>query len=274
MVNRARRIAAKDAALFLKKKLRIKGNVSTAIILGTGWGDKITVEYPKHVSFEDVPGFSLLQKIEGHRRRFVYGKVEGKNVMVLQGRVHLNEDPGNPEIFKMVRLQVEVLMQLGVKNLILTCAAGALPGSAAKKDGVVIIEGFMSLFSPQMPLWAGEFRSPEDTLTIRLSQLAWSQRRHFIGETTTGVYAMVLGPNFEGRMKDKQALSDAGASIVGMSMIPEACVAALYPDVEVMGLAFITNGPSEVHSHEANVDEAKKFGEGLSKYLTQIVKVL
>lgn len=274
MRNKVCEDAAKLAAGYLRVNLNIHQDVDTAIVLGTGWGDKLDIKDPHFVRFEDVPGFSGLQELEGHQRRFVYGVVEGKKVIVLKGRIHLNEDPGNPEIFKMVRLQIEVLMQLGIKKLVLTCAAGALPGSAAKKDSLVIIKGFVTVFSPQMPLWAGEFCSPEDILSKKLANLAWKKQKHFKGETIEGFYAMVIGPFFEGRMKDKKALSDAGASVVGMSMLPEACIAALYPDVNVLALAFITNDSKEVHSHKLNVEEAKKFGEGLSKYLTQIVKVL
>jgi len=274
MRNKARELVAKRAAQFIRVKLGVGNNIKVGIILGTGWGDKITITDSRSVSAEEVPGFYELQQLEGHNRKFIYGIVEGKPVIVLQGRIHLNEDPGNREIFKMVRLQTEVLLQLGVKNLIVTCAAGALPGSAAKKDQLMIIEGFVTVFAPQMPLWAGEFVSPEDALTQRLSDLAWSQHRHFPGKTTTGFYAMVMGPFFEGRKKDKDALANAGASVVGMSVLPEACVAALYPGVEVMGLAFITNDSKAVHSHQANVEEAKKYGEGLSNYLRQVIKVV
>lgn len=274
MRNKTRETAARKAAKFLRTKLDIVNDVPIGIILGTGWGDKITITDATSISVEEVPGFTKLQKIEGHNRKLIYGKVNGKQVIVLQGRIHMNEDPGNPVIYRMVRLQTELLLQLGVKNLIVTCAAGALPGSAAKKDQLMIIEGFVTVFAPQMPLWAGEFVSPEDTLTQKLSDLAWSQHRHFPGKTTTGFYAMVLGPYFEGRKKDKDALAGAGASVVGMSVLPEACVAGLYPDVEVLALAFITNDSQAVHSHESNVQEAKKYGEGLSNYLSQVIKVL
>ncbi len=270
--NRNREIAATKAADFLRKKFKIKKPIRLGIILGTGWGDKLKIENPQYINFEKVPGFSRLGKLEGHNRRFVHGTVAGKEVIVLQGRIHLNEEPCSLAIYLMVRLQTEILMKLGVKTLITTCAAGALPKSKLEPGCLVVIDGFVSLYVP-LPLWVSEFASPDDVLSKDLMKLALQNRKAYNGKIVTGGYVMVLGPNFEGRKYDKLALSYTGAKAVGMSTIPEVAVAALYK-TRVLSLAFITNDAVGIHSHEDNIKKAKQFSGQLGSYLSSVIKAL
>jgi purine-nucleoside phosphorylase len=262
--------AAKEAASYLAKRLGVE-NCEIGIILGTGWGDKLVLENQRSVPFEEVPGFSNLQALEGHARKFVAGTCAGKNVLVLSGRIHLNEAPADPQIHRMVRLQTEILMQLGISKLIVTCAAGSLPGSKIEVGNLVVIDGFVTLFAPDMPLFAGEFCSPEDVLSNRLKCVALVNYGSYPGNIFPGGYAMVRGPFFEGRKYDKVAIAKTGASIVGMSTLPEACIAALY-QAEVLALAFVTNGSIETHSHETNLARAKEAAAGLGEYLRRVIE--
>lgn len=272
MRNELCEATAKKAAAFLSKKLKIQKGKLVGIILGTGWGGQLHIENAKSIPFDLVPGFTKLAVLEGHNRRFVYGTVSGKSVIALQGRIHLNEDPSNPNLCKLVRLQTEILMQLGVKRLVTTCAAGALIDVGIKVGDLVVINGFMTLFAPPMPLFAGEFVSPEDALSKELIRIAsLKNKRHYGGNIRTGGYAMLLGPYFEGRIYDKMALTRTGASLVGMSTLPEVCIAALY-NVEVLALAFITNSASEVHSHGTNMKKAAQFSSKLGTYLSSVIK--
>ena len=86
-----------------------------------------------------------------------------------------------------------------------------------------------------------------------------------------GGYAMMPGPAFEGRKYDKPFLASAGIKAVGMSVLPEACVAALYDGVKVLPMAFITNDAYEEHSHEENLRRAKERSPLLGGYLTRII---
>ena len=177
----------------------------------------------------------------------------------------------------MVRLQTEMLFHLGVRNLIITSAVGALPQSVPTKFGVgdiCVINGFVTVFAPEMPLWAGEFFSPEDVLNEELQQIAFKERGKLTAHS--GGYVMVRGPFFEGRRFDKNFLASTGASVVGMSMLPEACVAALYKDdgVRVLGLAFVTNDAVQEHSHEDNLVCAGAASKYLGGLLKRIVNKL
>lgn len=248
----------------------------TALILGTGWGDCLKVEDEKSIDLKTIPGFSMLAEmgeIPGHARRLVYGTVGGVPVIAQRGRIHLNEGHRDP-VLSMVRLQVEMLFALGVRNLILTCAAGIIhshPNSFAVGD-VVVLDGFCTLFAPRIPGFGGEFGNPEDTLAKEFRQIA-TQEGSDLGKMRVkeGGHAMVCGPFFEGRRYDKPALARTGVSCVGMSMLPEACYASLVPGVRVLGLAYLSNDSDEVHSHQTNQDRARKSAPVLGELLERVV---
>lgn len=273
--NATRERAAQLAAAVLKKRLGVNpDDQPIGLVLGTGWGDVLPVDGVQRCSFRDILGFRKLETLEGHAREAVSGQVAGKPVLALRGRVHLNEAPCDQNIAKMVRLQIEMLMQCGVRTLILTSAVGALPRPVSRLfrvGEVCVVNGFVTLFAPDMPLWAGEFCSPEDTLDPALQSIAMKMSKD-VGGGTAG-HVMVRGPFFEGRKYDKEYLSRTGASVVGMSMLPEACIAALY-GARVLGLGFVTNDAVEEHSHEENLARANVAREKLGAYLTRIIAAI
>lgn len=274
--------SAKKAAEFLRRMLGIGADIPVGIVLGTGWGDTIARDmyHERSVRFEEIPGFAALDPLEGHAREVVYGQLQDPNggftpVIALRGRVHLNERPADPALYAMARLQIEMLLQLGVKTLILTCAAGSLR-SEIEVGSVVLIDGFVTLFAPDMPLFAGEFCSPEDTIDLELMEYV----RQIKSPLTfrRGGHVMLRGPFFEGRRYDKRILAglygtDTQPATVGMSVLPEACIAALYEGVWTVPVAFVTNTASEEHSHEENQKRAKAQAEHLGDLLLKIVSM-
>jgi purine-nucleoside phosphorylase len=266
----------------LRAKLRIEGGQSpeVGIILGTGWGDLLEISDERSLPMSTLPGFQQLQTLEGHKRLVCYGTIGDKHVIALRGRVHINERPCHEATVLAVRMQVQMLVALGVKTFILTNAAGALGGRARVGD-VVVVDGFVSLFAPDLPLFAGEFCSPDDALDHKLMVRALAAgQRHFPHEdeefprTNLGGYAMMRGPFFEGRKYDKRTLYQTGASCVGMSSLPEAAVIAalLGHEARVLVLSYITNSEMEMHSHEENVRRAKCDGVHLSAMLADIIR--
>lgn len=267
--------AAQAAAEFLRGRLGFaRSSEPLGLVLGTGWGDVLSYDPERKVAFTDIPGFDRLDKLEGHAREVVAGTLGGREFVALRGRIHLNERPADPALYAMNRLQIEMLLQLGVKRLVLTCAAGSLKPNLDVGD-VMLIDGFVTLFAPDMPLFAGEFCSPEDAVDVDALD-AFAYR---LGDSPIlvkpGAYAMVRGPFFEGRRHDKRILAQHGASAVGMSVLPEACIASLYKEegVRVLPLAFITNGPSKEHSHEENVRRAKESSAQLGGLLEKLARL-
>lgn len=248
--------------------------VPVAIILGTGWGETLSLDDAREAPCKELPGFERLRALEGHDRKVIIGTLGGRQpVALLKGRVHLNESH-DADHWKMVRLQTEMLLHLGAKTLVVTCGAGSLDPKVRVGD-VMLIDGFVTAFAPPMPLVGGEFVSPEDAIHRPWVTHAYAQ---FIppdpNSVAKGGYAMLRGPQFEGREYDKRLLAAAGAKAVGMSVLPEACVAALYPDARVLAMALITNSATEEHSHEENLRRSKERAPLIGEYLTRVVTTL
>lgn len=264
---------AQQAAQSLRHLLDIKEYElpSIGIILGTGWGDTLTLHDKRSVSLKNVRWFELIPDLEGHAREIAYGMIGKIPVLALRGRIHLNEESpihGNPSW--LVRLQIELFFRLGVRTLIVTSAVGSLDRKIKVGD-VVAVNGFITVFAPPMPLYGGEFVSPEDSLDGMLRQCAFQSGNASALTMHSAGHVMLRGPFFEGRIYDKKYLRKTGAKIVGMSMLPEACVAALY-DAKVLALGFVTNDAVETHSHEENISRAKQSTEKLGNLLDGVVR--
>lgn len=271
--NLAREAAAILAAQTIRDEAPIFDDIDIGLVLGTGWGDALTVEDAYRNLFQQIPGFESLGELEGHARELVIGHVAGKRVAILRGRVHMNEDPFNLNIPKMVRLQTDILMHLGARTLIVTSAVGSLGGRLNVCD-VGVADGFCTLFAGTMPLWAGEFNEPEDTLDPELRDIALAAGRQTVTLAVKEVgHVMVLGPHFESRKYDRGILAGMGLGMVGMSMLTEACVAALY-DCKVLGLGFTTDDDVEECTHEVNLARARAASAYLGALLERIVAKL
>ncbi|QQG52773.1 MAG: purine-nucleoside phosphorylase [Candidatus Falkowbacteria bacterium] len=263
------------------------------VVLGSGWGDTLEFEEKIEIPFSTIPGFKNLPTVvEGHKRTLIVGKIAGKQVLALNGRLHLYEKPFSKSWLKMVRLQVEMLFHLGVKKIIITSAVGTLkcqperfsrladefwkaggtfpfPDPELQVGDIAIIDGFVTVFAPIMPLWGDEFCSADETISQNLIDIALKSQGDLVIAKKTG-HAMLRGPQFEGNKYDKEILSKTGAGVVGMSMLPEAYIASLY-GIEILGLGFVTNGYKEKHSHEENLERAKSASAHLGEYLKSII---
>jgi purine-nucleoside phosphorylase len=265
------------------ERIRARFNIHEAMMpkaflqLGTGWGDLLKLEGEQRLSLHELPGFEALTELDGHERVLCYGRVGDAWVMAQRGRVHLNEGVNDAAIPQMVRLQVEQAIELGVKTFILTNAVGSL-GGRVSKGSVVAVDGFITLFAPDLPLYPGEFCSPEDVLDpslIELAQLGGSHADHLA--VVRGGYLMLRGPQFEGRRYDKAFLASTGAHCVGMSLLPEAAVLSVYRSsrrLRALCLSYVTNDDKEEHSHEANQAQAKTKAEGLRLLLEHVLSKL
>lgn len=263
------------AEILLRKQLQILEETSfdTALVLGTGWGDSLDTGPHKSMNLVHLPGGENLDTIEGHKRRIEIGNVGGRDVLILRGRVHMNESTFNPDAAIFVRMQIELLLRLGVKNLILTCGAGGLTVDATPGK-VYFINSFISDFGEVLPLFAGEFVSPEEMLDA-----AWrNEARNAVVnladvDTLCGSYVFYRGPQIEGIRHDKGQMLKRGGSVVGMSIKPECAIAALYKDkgVRVLALAHVMNGSGEVLNHIVHTEKAQTNSVRLGAILTNIV---
>ena len=267
--NPIREQAAAKAAEVLMQRFGIEtafDKPKIGLVLGTGWGDTFHPVDQQRCSFQEIDGLGGLDVLAGHARKVVYGSVHGNPVIALSGRIHMNESP-SPEHGDKVRLHIEMLARLGVKKFIFTAAVGSLTAKIPV-GSIVGVDGFVTLYAPDMPLKTGEFVSPEDML-IKSSAANTAAKLNNL-EYCTGGHVMVRGPFFEGRKYDKRLLAASGASVVGMSILPETCVAALY-DIPVLALGFVTNTAVEEHSHKTNQERSKNAAKKLGEFLDTLI---
>jgi purine nucleoside phosphorylase len=215
--------AAQRSARLIRRRLQFTRPPNIGVILGTGWGDTLGLakerSLPLVQALEARRSPVFAETIPGHARTVCYGSVgEGaarKTVLALRGRLHLNEGPSE-QLLPLVRRQAEMLLALGIRRFLFTAAVGSLTPEAPV-GSVVVPDGFMTLLAPDMPLFGGEFCSPEDALDPKLQAIALERAELHGLKTVAGAHAMVRGPFFEGRRYDKKLLAQgfALADVVG-----------------------------------------------------------
>ncbi|MCY4523375.1 MAG: purine-nucleoside phosphorylase, partial [Halobacteriovoraceae bacterium] len=203
----------------------------------------------------------------------ILGKLQGVSIAVLQGRSHIYE--GIP--LEDIVFPVRILASLGIKNLIITNAAGGINRDYSPGD-LVIISDHINLMGDN-PLIGenhdGGPRFPDMTscwnpaLTENLSN-CFSELKM---DVKKGVYAALPGPSYE-TPAEIRMLRTLGADMVGMSSVPE-LIAAHHLGVKCCGISCISNmaaglSPHPLSHHDVEL-QAKKAAAGLKKILGKSV---
>lgn len=240
------------------------------LVLGSGLGGLVdVVEEPVRLPYSTLPGFPR-SGVTGHAGEIVAGYLSGLPVIMLAGRAHYYEH-GDPAA---MRPALETLWGAGVKQLILTNAAGSLrkdmpPGS------VMMIEDHIN-FSGANPMIGEE----SDRRFVGMSEAYDAGMRSAISKAAResgvdlhrGVYMWFSGPTFETPAEIRMARL-LGADAVGMSTVPEVIIAR-YLGLRVAACSVITNlgaGMSAGElSHQETKDMAPIGGERLSRILTRL----
>jgi len=208
---------------FLKSKGIAKPSIG--IVLGTGLGklvDEITIE--KEIPYADIPNFPQAT-VEFHSGKLIYGDLSGKKVVVMSGRFHLYEGYNPWEVTYGIR----VMHGLGIENLLISNAAGAI-NLSYKKGDLMLIDDHINL-QGQSPL---AFQGAKEFGNIFADMLApYSKKLNTLLKGIAnksdiqlhqGVYASVLGPQLETRAEYRM-LQILETDAVGMSTVPEVIVA-------------------------------------------------
>jgi len=195
------------------------------IVLGSGLGklaDEIQDAETAH--YHNIPFFPLAT-VEFHSGNLLFGKLEGKKVVVMQGRFHLYEGYE----FTDITYPIRVMHQLGIRKLLISNAAGAINLDYRKGD-LMLIEDHINLQGGSPLAFKGvtdfgdrfvDMSEPYDpALRSRLVEIA-REKGIVLHE---GVYASVVGPQLETRAEYRM-LKILGADSVGMSTVPEVIVA-------------------------------------------------
>jgi purine-nucleoside phosphorylase len=244
---------------------------TTALVLGSGLGSLANeVEDASHIPYADLPGFPH-GGVSGHAGELVAGKLSGKPVLMLAGRVHYYEKGDAAAM----RPTLEILAGLGVTTLLLTNAAGSLredmpPGS------VMLIEDHIN-FSGANPL-IGE---PSDRRFVGMTGAYDAELRGALAKAAEtagvqlhrGVYMWLSGPSFETPAEIRMARV-LGADAVGMSTVPEV-ILARFLGLRVAACSVITNLAAGMTgaelSHQETKDMAPVGGARLASILREAI---
>ena len=227
-----------DAAQYIKA--RITAAPSIGLILGSGLGDFAdSLENRFVIPFAEIPNFPV-PTAPGHVGAMVFGKKQGKEVVVLQGRIHFYEGLSQQQI----TLPIRVLAAMGIKLLVLTNAAGGVnlsfgPGTLMMISDHINYSGANPLVGPNLDDFGPRFPDVSDLYTKALRDAVKDAAKQAGIEVREGVYMMFSGPNYETPAEVRMA-KIVGADAVGMSTVPEALVAG-HCGMEVIGISCITN---------------------------------
>ena len=246
-----------------------------AVVLGSGLGgfaDRIDVKFS--VDYKDLKGFPV-STVAGHKGRFIFGNYGGKQVAVLQGRVHCYEGYSAADAV----LPIRVLRLLGARTLILTNAAGGI-NKSFKPGDIMLITDHISLFAkspltgPNIDEFGTRFPDMSEVYDGGLQSIALSVAERAGIDLKQGVYVQLSGPQYESPA-EVRALGILGADAVGMSTVAEA-IAAKHAGMRICGLSVIANTAVGINtkplSHKEVVDVSKSAEQKFSTLIGGIIE--
>lgn len=258
----------KEAVSFIEPKLAEKPTLG--LVLGSGLGvlaDEI--ENPVVIPYHEIPGFTV-STVVGHKGQLVIGKLEGKQVVAMQGRFHYYEGHG----LEAVTFPIRVMKALGVDTIIVTNAAGGINENYRPGD-LMLIRDHINM----------TFRNPligpnDETLGVRFPDMseAYSRRLRAVAkevageqgiELQEGVYVGLLGPSYE-TPAEIRMLRILGGDAVGMSTVPEVIVAR-HMNMQVLGISCISNMAAGILEQPLSHDEVMETTEKVKAQFLALV---
>ena len=245
------------------------------LVLGSGLsGLADEIETPDFIPYEKIPHWPV-STVQGHSGRLVIGKLEGRTVLVQQGRSHFYEGYSPAQ----VTLPVRVMRALGIQTVILTNAAGGINRDFNPGDLMIIndhlnfvgIAGNNPLRGPNDDSIGSRFPDVTHAYTPELRELAKKTAVSLNMDLHEGVYAYIAGPSFE-TPAELRFLHMIGADAVGMSTVPTVLVAA-HAGMRVLGIASITNKAilDPTSGAEVSHEEVLEIGKIIVPRLTSLL---
>lgn len=247
----------------------------TCIVLGSGLGPFASmVNVTNSIPYADIPGFPTTTVI-GHSGELLLADVDGKKLFLMSGRFHYYE--GNE--LSVCTFYVRVMSKLGVKNLVLTNAAGGILDGMKPAD-LMIVTDHISLFCESV------LRGPNlDEFGARFIDQSFVYDKEYVDllkkiasdlniDIHEGVYCYTKGPQYE-TPAEIRLIKAVGGGAVGMSTVPEAIVAS-HCGMKIAAISCITNlaaGLSkEALKHEEVLENAAKASENCCNLVLNFIK--
>ena len=254
-----------EAAGALRERLGDR-KPAVGIVLGSGLGPLAEqIENAIIVPFGEIPHMKR-STATGHKGRFVCGKLGGKCVLAMQGRLHGYEGNSPQE----VAFPIWLMHLLGVRALITTNAAGAInetyaPGEFCIMSDHINFTGRNPIVGTEPDGIAFRFFSMTDAYDPELRAVAHKVADERGVAVQEGVYLGLLGPSFE-TPAEIRAFRAWGADTVAMSVCEEV-IAARHVGMRVLGISLVSNmaagvegsSPSDTEVFEVAKEAEPKF---------------
>lgn len=210
------------------------------IVLGTGLGGLVNeIEVAYSIMYASIPNFPI-STLEFHSGKLIFGTLQGKKIIAMQGRLHYYEGYSMQQI----TFPIRAMKLLGIKHLFVSNAAGSL-NPMFKKGDLMIINDHINL-QPESPLRGIN----NSDFGPRFPDMSQPYNRTLIGKALEiakaenitchqGIYVSVTGPNLETRAEYKY-LRTIGGDAVGMSTVPEVIVAN-HMSIPVFAISVLTD---------------------------------
>ncbi|HEX8567243.1 MAG TPA: purine-nucleoside phosphorylase [Pyrinomonadaceae bacterium] len=260
---------AQEAAQFIKSKF--DREIQVALVLGSGLGafaDEI--ENAVKISYEEIPHFAR-STVEGHAGRLVLGEIAGVAVAVQQGRFHYYEGYD----LKDVTFPIRVFGLLGIKNLILTNAAGSIdsnfkPGSLMLIHDHLNLMGVNPLRGKNDERFGARFPDMSEVYSRKFQEIAKAAAKEMNFDLRRGVYCALSGPTYE-TPAEIHYLRYAGADAVGMSTVPEAIIAH-HQGMKILAISCVSNYAAGINEEEINHEEVMEIGKLVAETFKNLLK--
>lgn len=242
------------------------------IILGTGLGGLAKEIKPEIImSYEEIPNFPV-STVESHHGKLIFGLLDGKKVIAMQGRFHYYEG----YTMQQVTFPIRVMKSLGIRMLFVSNASGGLDPDFETGDLMVINDHINLLPNPligknidEMGPRFPDMSEPYDTSII---ERAWNLGAKLGIKLRVGTYAAVSGPSLETPAEYK-FLRTIGADTVGMSTVPEVIVAR-HMDLPVFAISIITDLGVPGKIKKVSLEEIVAIAEQAEPKMTRLLKEL
>ena len=242
---------------------------AVGIVLGSGLGAALGERLAEEASFAftDLPGLPP-PGVPGHAGRLTLGQLAGVPVAAFSGRVHYYEGHGMDVPALLPRLAHE----LGARTMVVTAAVGGLvPGSPA--GTVVVLRDHLNMMGEaplrgwRYPDGMPAFVNTQQIYDRRLREMAIEGAAALGIRATEGVYAAMSGPAYE-TPTEVNMLQRLGATVVGMSMVPETLPARAL-GMRGLGLCNLTNVAGDT-THEEVVRASNETATAMGRLLVDL----
>lgn len=247
------------------------------VVLGTGLGKLVNdIENPIEAHYNHIPYFPLAT-VEFHSGKLIYGLLEGKKVVVMQGRFHFYEGYDLIDVTYPIR----VMHRLGIKKLLISNAAGAINPNL-KKGHMMLIEDHINLQggSPlafkNVGAFGDRFTDMSEPYDLDMRSKLETIAKNENITLQKGVYVSVVGPQLETKAEYRM-LKMLGADAVGMSTVPEVIVAN-HLKLPIVAVSVLTDECDPDNLKPVNIAEiievAGKTEPKMIKLFRELIKII